>query len=369
MSKEIKNLNDLGYNSFFESRVRGIDSKHCFPARVIAAHKELYRVKNVQGEFFAKITGKQIFEATSREDYPAVGDWVLVTEPDGGHAVIEKTLPRQTIIKRRFGDRNKSGEKSAVQIIATNVDVGFVIESTDRDYSLNRFERYFAMLEYGGVRGVIVINKIDLLSEPEKKRTLHELQERFPHTDSIVTSTVNDNGLDALKEYIEKGKTYCFLGSSGVGKSSLINKLIGEDVIKTGGISSYADRGKHTTTGRQMYFLDTGGIVIDNPGMREVGVADDGEGLDTCFEEIALLGQGCTYVDCTHTHEPGCVVVEAVNSGKIDKEKYSNYMNLKKEAEYYSMSDSQKRQKSKHFGKFVHKAKKELKDAGYDGYQ
>lgn len=349
--------------------IRFIGKKLLSPARVISEHRELYKVKNQNGEFSAKITGKQIFGAKNREDYPAVGDWVLVNELDNQQAIIEKVLPRQSIIKRKFGDKNKQGEKSNIQIIATNIDVGFVVEAVDRDYSLNRFERYFSILSDGGVKGAIILNKIDLLSPEERESKLSELRNRFPSTDIIVTSTVNDKGLDVLKNYIEKDKTYCFLGSSGVGKSTLINRLLGEDIIKTGDISSYSVRGKHTTTGRQMYFLDGGGIVIDNPGIREVGMSDIGEGINNFFEEITSLEEECRFVDCTHTHEPGCVVLDEIEKGNIDKEKYTNYTNLKKEAEYFNMTEDERRKKNKDFGKFIKKAKKELGDFGNDNYQ
>ena len=172
METKIKNLEELGYNSFFESKINESNFKDFSPARVIAEYKEAYRVKNKDGEFLAKITGKQIFEASGRVDYPAVGDWVLVFLADKEHAVIKSILPRQTIIKRRFGDKNKSGEKSDIQIIATNIDVGFVIESVDRDYNLNRFERYFSILEDGGVKGAIILNKIDLLREEDRENKL-----------------------------------------------------------------------------------------------------------------------------------------------------------------------------------------------------
>lgn len=362
MEEKIKNLEDLGYNLIFESNREKSNTQDFLPARVIAEYKEVYRVKNIHGEFLARITGKQMFEATEREDYPAVGDWVLIEEADKEHAVIKSILPRQTIIKRRFGNKNKLGEKNDVQIIATNIDVGFVIESVDRDYNLNRFERYFAILEDGGVKGAIILNKTDLLSEGEREDKLEELKNRFPDIDVVMTSIFNNDGLEELKKYIEKGKTYCFLGSSGVGKSSLINKLIGEEVIETRDISSYSDRGKHTTTGRQMYFLNNGGIVIDNPGIREVGMLNVQNGIEEFFEEISSVGKKCKYSDCTHTHEPGCVVLEAKNSGIIDEDKYENYTNLKKEAEYYDMNEKDKRQKNKDFGKFLNKAKKILKD-------
>jgi len=369
MDTKMNNLEDIGYKPFFELKRKELGFLDFSVARVIAEYKEAYRVKNINGEFLSKITGKQIFKASGREDYPAVGDWVLITQSDSEHSVINGILPRQTIIKRRFGDKNKSGEKSDVQIIATNIDIGFVIESVDRDYSLNRFERYFSLLLDGGVRGSIILNKIDLLSLEEKEKKLNELKDRFPDIDIILTSIVNNDGLKELKNYIEKGKTYCFLGSSGVGKSSLINKLIGKEIIETNDISSYSDRGKHTTTGRQMYFLDNGGIVIDNPGIREVGMTNTILGIDGFFDEISTLGKKCKYIDCTHINEPGCVVLGAIKSGLIDEEKYTNYINLKKEAEYYNMNDTEKRDKDKSFGRFIKKAKKDLKNFGYDNFQ
>lgn len=366
MEEELKNL---GYNEFFETKRKESNFSDFSPARVITEFKEAYKVKDTEGEFLAKITGKKIFEAANREDYPAIGDWVLVLKSDSEHATIKDILPRQTVIKRRFGDRNKTGEKGDVQIIATNIDVGFVIESVDRDFNLNRFERFFSILENGKVEPVIVLNKIDLLSDQEKENKLIELNKRFPNIKIILTSAENRYGLDQLKFFIEKGKTYCFLGSSGVGKSSLINKLIGEDIIKTGSISDYSGRGKHTTTGRQMYFLENGGIVVDNPGIREVGMLDMLNGIDEFFKDISSVGGKCKFSNCTHVHEPGCVVLYAKNSGVIDEDKYENYTSLKKEAEYYDMNDRDKRKKDKEFGKFINKAKKDFKRFGYDNYQ
>lgn len=359
-------LEDLGYNSFFESKIHEIEHTDLSPARVIAQYKEVYKVKNANGEFLAKITGKQMFNARDKEDYPAIGDWVLISEIDSEHARIKNILPRQSIIKRRFGDKNGSGEKQDVQIIATNIDVGFVIESVDRDYNLNRFERYFSLLDESGVRGVIVLNKTDLLSKDELQIKINELKNRFPNNDVIVANTINSNGGTELTNYIKKQKTYCFLGSSGVGKSSLINTLLGREIIKTGDVSSYSDRGKHTTTGRQMYFLSNGGIVIDNPGIREVGIMNLRDGSDHTFATIVSLSENCKFTNCSHKQEPDCRVREAVKFGILDKEKYLNYVDLKKEAEYYTLDVIQRRQKSKDFGKFVSKAKKGLKDLEHD---
>ena len=180
---------DLGYSFFFEAGRRELGLADLPVARVISESRGAYRVKNENGEYLAKITGGQMFRARSREDYPAVGDWVAITELNDGHALIRGILPRRTVIKRRYGDRNKAGEKDEVQVIAANIDVAFIVESVDRDYSLNRLERYFAIAESGGVKPAIVLNKIDLLSDEELKEVLAEIRKRFPDTDVIATST------------------------------------------------------------------------------------------------------------------------------------------------------------------------------------
>jgi ribosome biogenesis GTPase len=330
-------------------------------ARVTVEYKGAYKVKNASGEYLAKITGKQMHKALSREDYPAVGDFVTITELNPEQAVIHGILPRKTIMKRKHGDKDRTGEKNETQIIATNIDVAFVVESVDGNYNLNRFERYFAIAGDGGVKPIIILNKIDLISKEELDLKLTQLKNRFSDTDIILTSTRTLEGLDELKAYIASGKTYCFLGSSGVGKSSLINKLLGENIIKTENISLSTGKGKHTTTNREMYFLENGGIVIDNPGMREVGMTDVKAGIENLFDEITFLAKKCKYADCAHIHEPGCEVLSALERGELDREKYFNYISLKKEAEYYEMTEFEKREKDRQFGKFVKKVKKELK--------
>lgn len=350
---------DLGYDHFFESNRLKLGLDEFSLARVIAEYKGAYKIKNDNGEYLAKITGKQIFNALSREDYPAVGDWVAIKELDKERAIIYRVLPRKTIIKRKYSNKNE------IQVIATNIDVAFVIESVDRDYNLNRFERYFAIARDGGIKPAIILNKIDLIPKEELDLKLAQIKNRFNDMDIFLTSAETNYGLEELGAYILKGKTYCFLGSSGVGKSSLINRLLGKDIIKTESISISTNRGKHITTKREMYFLENGGIVIDNPGMREVGMTDVKMGIDDLFDEITILAKKCKYNDCTHTHEAGCEVLSALKSKNLDVDKYSNYVNLKKETQYYELNKTERREKERKFGKFIKTAKKEIKRYKY----
>lgn len=361
MDEKIKKIEDLGYDSFFESNRIKLGLETFQIARVIAEHKGSYNVKNTEGEYLAKITGKQIFKAKSREDYPAVGDWVAINELNNNQVVIKAVLPRRSIIKRRFGEKNKSGEKSKVQIIASNIDVAFIVQSIGRDFSVNRFERYLTVVKDSNIEPVIIINKTDLVSQEELDLKLSEIKNRLDRIEVIPTSTVNNEGLDKLKKYIQKGRTYCFLGSSGVGKSSLINKLLEKDNIKTGDVSSYSDRGKHITTSREMYLLKEGGVLVDNPGVREVGMTDAGAGLGNLFNEIKMLAKKCKFIDCTHIHEPGCAVLASLELGDLDRDKYNNYIGMKKEIEHFEMTEFEKKEKDKQFGKFIKKAKNDLK--------
>jgi ribosome biogenesis GTPase len=348
-------LKDLGYNDFFESKRKLLDLEKYSIARVISEYKGAYKVKDVNGEYLAKITGKKIFNAKKREDYPAVGDWVAITMPDKETAIIQEIMPRQTILYKKYSN------KQDTQIIATNIDTAFIVESVDRDYNLNRFERYLVLANEGKIKPTIILNKIDLISEEELNQKIDQIKNRFDNIDIISTSTISEQGLDELMYYIEKGKTYCFLGSSGIGKSSLINKLLGEGKIKTKEISTSTHKGKHTTTAREMYFLENSGIVIDNPGTREVGIAGASTGIDNVFDEVVDLAKNCKYADCTHTQESGCAVLEAVKTKKLDEEKYLNYIKLKKETEYYEMTDIERKGKDRKFGKFVKNSLDQLK--------
>ncbi|MFC1626867.1 ribosome small subunit-dependent GTPase A [Patescibacteria group bacterium] len=347
-------LLDLGYSEAFEDERKKMGLLNYSIARVIAEYKEAYRVKGTDGEYLAKITGKHMFAAQKREDYPAVGDWVVIEEFPERRAVIRGILPRKSVLKKKYSNKQEG------QIIATNLDSTFIIESMDRDYNLNRIERYLVLVEEGKIKPVIILNKIDLISESELNLRIKNIKNRFKNVDILSTSAVLEQGFNKLLSYVTKGKTYCFLGSSGVGKSTLINKLLGRDEIKTREISISMERGKHTTTTREMYFLKNRGIVIDNPGTREVGVTDSTIGIENVFDEISNLSTDCKFSNCTHMHEPGCAVLRALKNGKIDSNKYANYKKLKKEYDYYMLTDIEKKEKDHRFGKFIKKAKEEL---------
>ena len=262
MNKKVNkiDLEYIGYSDFFENHYKNTNAKNQILARIISEHKEMYIVRNEISELSARITGKMMFAALSREDYPAVGDWVLITVLDENQAIIHEILPRRTVLKR------KSANNSDIQIIASNIDTAFIVQSPGRDYNLNRFERYFAVAEAGGIKPAIVLNKTDLITEAELETIINELKERFGDTDIYTSSAVSGKGISDLRKGIKKGLTYCFIGSSGVGKSSIINALLGDNLIKTGEISSHAARGKHITTHRQLFLLEEGGLLIDSPG-------------------------------------------------------------------------------------------------------
>jgi ribosome biogenesis GTPase len=357
MNKNIKtiNLKDIGYSDYFEDNRKRVTDNNLSPARIIAEHKELYILRNETSELSAKITGKMMFTASSREDYPAIGDWVLIKILDEKQAIIHEILPRKTVLVR------KSTSKSDTQIVASNIDTALIVQSPDRDYNLNRFERYLSLAISGNIEPVIVLNKTDLISDSDLAIKLSEIKRRFKDTDIYTTSTITGKDIVNLKKSIKKGHTYCFLGSSGVGKSSIINMFLGENLIKTGEINLYTNRGKHITTPRELFILEDGGILIDNPGMREIGVLESEAGIKNVFSEISDLAKRCKFSNCNHVNEPGCAVLLAIDSGNLDKSKYDNYIKLIKENEYNTMTRLEKREKDRKFGQFIKTAKRQIK--------
>jgi ribosome biogenesis GTPase len=346
-------LEDLGYNDTVE-RIRSEENLADFEiGRVIAEHKERYAVKTDKGEFDAEITGNMRFNANDREDFPAVGDWVALSIFDSDFAVIHKILPRFSIIKRQA-----VGQFGGIQIIATNIDFAFLVQAVDRDFNINRLERYLTICNTSKVKPVIVISKIDLTDANGLNEILESIKTRIKNVPLIALSNETKNGYDALNKFIEKGKTYCLLGSSGVGKSTLLNNLSGKSVMKTDTISGSTNKGRHVTSHRELTILENGGILIDNPGMREVGIADTTNGLEITFDKIYQLSENCRFKDCTHKQEKGCAVLEAVGNGELDKDSYENYLKMEKEKTYFESTVSERRNRDKGFGKMLKNFKK-----------
>lgn len=348
-------LKDLGYTSCLEAFRISNDLTSFEVGRVIAEHKERYVVKCENGEFEAEITGNMLFTAKRREDFPAVGDWVALTTYDTDMAVIHKIFPRSSIIARESVGR--AGEN---QIIATNIDYAFLIQAIDRDFNINRLERYLTICNSSKVIPIIVLSKIDLIDENQLKSLVSTLEARINHIPIIAISSVTQVGYDALKRSIEKGKTYCMLGSSGVGKSTLLNVLSGKSIMRTDTISFSTNKGRHVTSHRELVLLDNGGILVDNPGMREVGVAGASEGIEVTFDTIFALSQSCKFKDCTHISEVDCSVLKALESGKLDRSSYENYLKLEREKAHYDSSAAERRMKDKQFGKFLKNYKKDI---------
>lgn len=342
------NLADLGYHKKLEEYRIEQKLTNMEVGRVVAEHKERYIIKTEQGEFDAEITGNMRFTAKNREDFPAVGDWVATMVYDSELAIIHKILPRTSIIKRQA-----IGQFGEVQVIATNIDYAFLVQAVDRDFNINRLERYLTICYSSKVNPIIILTKTDLIDEQHISEIVESIKLRISDVPVIALSNETQNGYDSLNQIIEKGKTYCLLGSSGVGKSTLLNNLSGKAIMKTDAISQSSNKGRHITTHRELIILENGSLLIDNPGMREVGIADSGSGLETTFDRIITLSENCKFKDCTHIHEIGCAVIEAVQNGEIDENSYKNYLKMEKEKAYFESTVAERRKKEKVFGKMV----------------
>ncbi len=353
-------LEDLGYNDVLEKFRMEQNLEDFEPGRVISEHKERYIVKTGKGEYEAEITGNMRFTANGREDYPAVGDWVAITVYDAGSAVIHRIFPRKTVIERKAVA--KFGEK---QIIAANLDHAFIMQSADRDFNINRIDRYLTICHSAGVEPIVILSKTDLVNESGLESIMNELRSRIKNTRIIPLSNQTEQGYDRLRQVLVKGRTYCFLGSSGVGKSTLINNLTGRDSLKAKPVSTSTGKGRHTTSHRELVVLDNGSMVIDNPGMREVGIADTAGGLEITFDAIIRISRDCKFTDCTHTREKGCAVLDAVDKGVVDKASYENYLKMEKEKMRFRKSVAEKRKQDKAFGKICREGVKYRKQRKY----
>jgi ribosome biogenesis GTPase len=346
----------LGFDDWFAQRAVGLLQPALCPARVTAVDRDAFLVRNPEGESRAELAGKFRFTVQSALDLPCVGDWVGVQWPvSGGPALIHQVLPRKTFLRRKT-----PGKAVDFQMIAANLDVAFIIQAVPHDFNIPRLDRYLVMANEGRIAPQIVLSKTDLIAAEELARLVAEIRAAGITAPILPFSNITGNGLDEFRKFLAPGKTYGLLGSSGVGKSTLINRLAGQDVLETQAVSSTGE-GTHTTTRRQLLFLDCGAMLIDTPGMRELGLLGTGTGMDTTFRDIGDYAAQCRFPDCTHTQEPGCAVLAALEVGELGDDRYQNYLKLKKETDFHNLSYTGKRQKDRAFGKFIKAAKKQMR--------
>ena len=326
--KKFEHLAHLGWTAYFQEQLKNFDTKSFFPARVTGVRKKYFFINDGKEEILATPAGKLKRESSSA--YPVIGDWVMVRQ-----TAIEQRLSRKnTLTRGASGMRSRKSGEQREQIIAANLDSVFIVTGLDREFNLRRIERYLTLIYNCGLNPVIILTKADLHKDPS--HFVKETQTIAFDVPVHLVSALDSSGLSNLMPYLKHGRTSTMVGSSGTGKSTLINRLFGETVQATGEVSAQVGKGTHTTTSRDLIIMPQGGMIIDNPGTREISFWDIDQGVESTFPEIEELGAQCRFSDCTHTHEPGCHVLKAVQNEELTQARLENYLKMKKEIESIS---------------------------------
>ncbi len=327
----MSNLEVYGWSDFFETAFEPLGKLGYEPARVVLQHNHIYRLYTARGELDAGTTGRMRHEALSPSDLPAVGDWVAMRfRAEEGKATIHRVLPRRS----RF-IRKAAGQRAEEQIVGANIDTVFLVTALNNDYNIRRIERYLAAAWESGAEPVVILSKADLCADVQEK--VAEVQSIAPGVPIHVISSKTGEGLEQLDLYFVAGRTVALLGSSGVGKSTLINRLVGRDIQKVKEVRGHDDRGQHATTHRELILLPQGGLVLDTPGMRELHLWEAESGAPGAFEDIEALAETCRFRDCRHENEPGCAVRAAIADGSLDVARLENYRKLQQEMEFLEL--------------------------------
>lgn len=337
------NLKELGWNKHFREHFEKYKNSELVPARIVREDKYTYSVICKKGELMAEITGKFRYETELSINFPKTGDWVVIQPRyDEGTASIHALLPRINCFSRKEAGSKKriKGGKTEEQIIAANIDTAFIMCGLDRDYSLRRIERFLILARESEVFPVIILNKADICKKVEDK--VAEVKTIAADVPVHAISATEKQGIRSLYKYFQVGKTIVLLGSSGVGKSTLINSILKDERQEVKELSKYSNKGMHTTSTREMVFIPDKGIIIDNPGMREVGLWADEETVSDSFDDIEDMASQCHFRDCQHDTEPKCAVKQALEDGTLDPDRYQNYLKVQKEIQFLEKQQQEK---------------------------
>lgn len=321
-------LKNIGFDDFFQKHLKNLNTEKFPIGRICAEYKENYKLFSECGELNANISGKFRNSCKTREDFPAVGDWIKFEYiKSENKAIIQEICPRKSKFSRKV-----AGIQTQEQIIASNVDFAFIVCALNYDFNLRRIERYLSLVWQSGATPVVILTKTDLCVDVQSK--ILEVENIAFGVDIHAVSNVSKVGIEVLEKYFINNKTVVLLGSSGVGKSSLINNLVKEKIMKVNILRNSIDKGRHTTTHKQMILLPNGGLIIDTPGIRELQLWDAEDGISQTFSDIKKIAESCKFNDCTHTNEPDCEVRKAINKGLLDENRLENYLKMQKEQDY-----------------------------------